>query len=84
VRASFVRCFASILYTYRRYLIPAVGDRKKSGMHYQFKMDEFMKNQPGENVQYLTTLQQTQGMSSLTVDSMVTDQSSFQRIYSRT
>jgi hypothetical protein len=62
VRASFVRCFASILYTYRRYLVPATGDRKKSGMHYQFKMEEFMKNQPGENVPYLTTLQQTQGM----------------------
>ena len=44
-------------------MIPASGDRKKSGMHYQFKMDEFMKNQPGENVQYLTALQQTQGMS---------------------
>jgi hypothetical protein len=65
VRASFVRCFASILYTYRRYMVPATGDRKKSGMHYQFKMDEFMKNQPGENVQYLTALQQTQGMSPL-------------------
>jgi hypothetical protein len=63
VRASFVRCFASILYTYRRYMVPATGDRKKSGMHYQFKMDEFMKNQPGENVQYLTALQQTQAFN---------------------
>ncbi|KAF9693458.1 hypothetical protein EKO04_008504 [Ascochyta lentis] len=63
VRASFVRCFASLLYTYRRYLVPATGDRKKSGMHYQFKMDEFMKNQPAENVQYLTTLQQTQAFN---------------------
>jgi hypothetical protein len=34
-------------------------------MVYQFKMDEFMKNQPSENVQYLATLQQTQGMSRL-------------------
>jgi hypothetical protein len=31
-------------------------------MVYQFKMDEFMKSQPTENVQYLTTLQQTQGL----------------------
>jgi hypothetical protein len=44
-------------------MIPATGERKKSGMVYHFKMDEFMKSQPAENVQYLTTLQQTQGLS---------------------
>jgi hypothetical protein len=44
-------------------MIPATGDRKKAGMVYQFKMDEFMKSQPSENVQYLATLQQTQGLS---------------------
>ncbi|KAH7094763.1 AEX-3 domain-containing protein [Paraphoma chrysanthemicola] len=63
VRASFVRCFASLLYTYRRFLVPATGERKKAGMLYQFKMDEFMKSQPSENVQYLATLQQTQGFN---------------------
>jgi hypothetical protein len=60
VRASFVRCFASLLYTYRRFLVPATGERKKAGMLYQFKMEEFMKSQPNENVQYLAALQQTQ------------------------
>jgi hypothetical protein len=44
-------------------MIPATGERKKSGMLYHFKMEEFMKSQPAENVQYLTTLQQTQGLS---------------------
>ncbi|KAL6703210.1 hypothetical protein ACN47E_010072 [Coniothyrium glycines] len=63
VRASFVRCFASLLYTYRRYLVAATGDRKKSGMLYTFKMDEFVKSLPGENVQYITTLQQTQAFN---------------------
>ncbi|KAL7776751.1 hypothetical protein CFE70_007170 [Pyrenophora teres f. teres 0-1] len=63
VRASFVRCFASLFYTYRRYLIPATGDRKKSGMIYQFKMDDFVKSLPPENVQYITTLQQTQAFN---------------------
>ncbi|CAN9317854.1 unnamed protein product [Alternaria alternata] len=63
VRASFVRCFASLFYTYRRYLIPATGERKKSGMTYQFKMDEFVKSLPAENVQYITTLQQTQAFN---------------------
>jgi hypothetical protein len=44
-------------------MVPATGERKKAGMMYQFKMEEFMKSQPTENVQYLATLQQTQGMS---------------------
>lgn len=30
-------------------------------MTYQFKMDEFVKSLPAENVQYIETLQQTQG-----------------------
>ncbi|KAF2848948.1 DENN-domain-containing protein [Plenodomus tracheiphilus IPT5] len=63
VRASFVRCFASLLYTYRRYLVPATGERKKSGMLYQFKMDEFVKSLPGENMAYITSLQQTQAFN---------------------
>lgn len=63
VRASFVRCFASLLYTYRRYLVPATGERKKSGMLYQFKMDEFVKSLPSENVAYITSLQQTQAFN---------------------
>lgn len=63
VRASFVRCFASLLYTYRRYLVPASGEQKKAGLIYHFKMDEFIKNQPGENVEYLQTLQQTQAFN---------------------
>ncbi|KAF2872680.1 dDENN domain-containing protein [Massariosphaeria phaeospora] len=63
VRASFVRCFASLLYTYRRYLVGATGDQKKSGLLYHFKMDEFMKSMPHENVQYMNMLQQTQGFN---------------------
>lgn len=63
VRASFVRCFASLLYTYRRYLIPATGDRKKAGMLYQFKMDEFVKSLPSENVPFITSLQETQAFN---------------------
>jgi hypothetical protein len=64
VRASFVRCFASLLYTYRRFLVPATGDQKKSGLIYQFKMEEFMKSMPHENIQYMQVLQQTQGIFS--------------------
>ncbi|KAK7179179.1 hypothetical protein DPSP01_012080 [Paraphaeosphaeria sporulosa] len=63
VRASFVRCFASLLYTYRRYMGPASSDQKKSGLLYHFKMEEFVKSLPHENVQYIQMLQQTQGFN---------------------
>jgi hypothetical protein len=66
-------------------MVPATGDRKKAGMVYQFKMDEFMKSQPSENVQYLATLQQTQGLTShipYTSASLLTPKKRFQRIHS--
>ncbi|KAF2196154.1 dDENN domain-containing protein [Delitschia confertaspora ATCC 74209] len=63
VRAAFVRCFASLLYTYRRFLLPASGDKKKAGMIYNFKMDEFLKSMPLENSEYMAMLQQTQGFN---------------------
>lgn len=31
-------------------------------MIYQFKMDDFMKSMPHENAQYMSVLQQTQGL----------------------
>ena len=64
VRAAFVRCFASLFYTYRRFLHPASGDRKKAGLIYHFNMDGFLKSMPHENAEYMQMLQQTQGWSS--------------------
>lgn len=61
VRAAFVRCFASLFYTYRKYLQPATGDQKKAGMIYRFNMDGFLRSLPHENADYMHVLQQTQG-----------------------
>lgn len=61
VRAAFVRCFASLFYTYKKFLMPASGDKKKSGMYYNFNMDAFMKSLPSEHAEYIVVLQQTQG-----------------------
>jgi hypothetical protein len=63
VRVAFVRCFASLLYTYRRYLHPATGDQKKSGLIYRFNMDGFLGSMPRENAEYMSMLHQTQGES---------------------
>lgn len=63
VRAAFVRCFASLFYTYRRFLQPATGERQRSGLHYSFAMDAFIKSVPGENTEFLRKLQQTQAFN---------------------
>ncbi|PLN78585.1 dDENN domain protein [Aspergillus taichungensis] len=64
VRAAFVRCFASLFYTYKKFLQPASGDKRKAGLTYSFNMEAFMKGLPGEHAEYIAILQQTQGMSS--------------------
>ena len=65
VRAAFARCFASLFYTYRKYLVAPTSDQRKSGMLYRFSMDGFLRSLPHENADYMNVLQQTQGMISL-------------------
>ena len=57
IRAAFVRCFASLFYTYRKFLQPATGDQKKAGKLYRFNMDGFLKSIPHENVGYMQMMQ---------------------------
>lgn len=61
IRAAFVRCFASLFYTYKKFLRPASGDKKKAGLTYSFDMDAFLKSLPNEHAEYISVLQQTQG-----------------------
>ncbi|KAJ5787313.1 hypothetical protein N7457_002303 [Penicillium paradoxum] len=68
IRAAFVRCFASLFYTYKKFLVPASGDKKKSGMYYNFNMDAFMKSLPSEHAEYIVVLQQTQGFNEFISD----------------
>lgn len=63
VRAAFVRSFASLFYTYRKYMLPASGERRKVGMLYHFNMDAFLKSVPSENAAYVHMLRETQGLS---------------------
>ncbi|KAL2868466.1 dDENN domain protein [Aspergillus lucknowensis] len=68
VRAAFVRCFASLLYTYKKFLQPASGDKKKAGLTYSFNMDAFFKSLPGEHAEYIGVLQHTQGFNEFISD----------------
>lgn len=58
-----MRCFASLLYTYRRFLTNASGDRRKAGLAYQFNADGFIKSVPGEHSEYLSMLRETQAFN---------------------
>lgn len=61
IRAAFVRCFASLLYTYRKFLKPSPGPQKKNGQLFAFDSNGFIKSLPKENAEYVQMLQQTQG-----------------------
>ncbi|KAL8733360.1 MAG: hypothetical protein Q9166_002184 [cf. Caloplaca sp. 2 TL-2023] len=63
IRAAFVRCFASLFYTYRKFLQPATGDQKKAGMLFHFNMNGFLRSLPHEAADYMGVLQQTQAFN---------------------
>lgn len=61
IMAAFIRCFASLLYSYRRHLGPASATARKDGLLYSFKMDDFLRGAPADQTDFLTTLSDTQG-----------------------
>jgi hypothetical protein len=61
VRAAFARCFASLFYTYRKYMQAPTAEQRKNGMIYRFNMGEFLRSLPHEHADYINVLQQTQG-----------------------
>ncbi|KAF2863993.1 DENN-domain-containing protein [Piedraia hortae CBS 480.64] len=63
IRAAFVRCFASLFYTYRKYMHPATGERRKAGLIYHFHMDQFLRSVPHGDSEYMHMLRQTQAFN---------------------
>jgi hypothetical protein len=61
VRAAFVRCFANLFYTYRKYMGRPNKEQKNSGQLYAFDMEGFLRSLPLEQNEYVTMLKQTQG-----------------------
>lgn len=61
VRSAFVRCQASILYTYRKHMGRPSKQQKGSGQLFAFDMDGFIKNLPYDQQEYATMLRETQG-----------------------
>jgi hypothetical protein len=63
VRAAFVRCQASLLYTYRKHLGRPTKQQKSNGQLYAFDMDGFIRSLPHESQEYATMLRDTQGFN---------------------
>ncbi|KKF93493.1 DENN domain-containing protein [Ceratocystis platani] len=61
IRAAFVRCFASLLYTYRKYMGRPSKDQRNHGQLYAFDLDGFIKSLPFEQQEYVVMLRGTQG-----------------------
>ncbi|KAF4979532.1 hypothetical protein FZEAL_4300 [Fusarium zealandicum] len=60
VRAAFVRCLASLLYTHRKYLGRPSKQQKSNGQLYAFDMDGFMKSLPHDQHDYAAMMRETQ------------------------
>lgn len=61
IRAAFVRCFANLFYTYRKYMGRPTKEQKNSGQLYGFDMEGFLRSLPHEQQAYISMLKQTQG-----------------------
>jgi dDENN domain len=64
IRAAFLRCFASLLYKYRKHLEP-ISRRQDSqdGRLYKFKLHNFLKGASREIYPYLEMLSETQAFN---------------------
>ncbi|KAK2600161.1 hypothetical protein QQS21_005106 [Conoideocrella luteorostrata] len=63
VRAAFVRCLASLLYTYRKHLGRPTKQQKSNGQFYAFDMDGFIKSLPYDQQEYATMMRDTQAFN---------------------
>ncbi|KAK4119997.1 DENN-domain-containing protein [Parathielavia appendiculata] len=63
VRAAFVRCLASLLYTYRKHLGRPTREQKSHGQLYAFDMDGFIRSLPYDQQEYAVMMRETQAFN---------------------
>ena len=63
IMAAFVRTFASLFYTYRRFMIPSTHAQKSTGQQFNFNMEAFVGSLLTEHGSYITTLRETQAFN---------------------
>ncbi|KAB5585356.1 DENN domain-containing protein [Coniochaeta sp. 2T2.1] len=60
VRAAFVRCLASLMYTYRKHLGRPTKEQKANGQLYAFDMGGYIRGLPYDQQDYATIMKETQ------------------------
>lgn len=72
IRAAFVRCLASVLYTYRRFMQPTPqGSAHKKNANpalYRFDREGFVRSLSADHAEYMEVMQQTQAWNEFIMD----------------
>ena len=63
IRAAFARCFASLFFTYRKYLRTPTSQQKQNGLSYKFNMDDYIRSLPQDMAEYTALLRDTQAFN---------------------
>jgi len=70
IRAAFLRCFAALLFNYRKYLEP-VQRKQSDGKLYDFNFAGFIRTAPRDTVPYLEMLSETQAFNEFIMERCV-------------
>ena len=70
IRAAFLRCFAALLFNYRKYLEP-VQRKQSDGKLYDFNFSGFIRTAPRDTVPYLEMLSETQAFNEFIMERCV-------------
>lgn len=77
IRAAFVRCFASLFYTYRKFLNKEGKSNKNSNeLLYKFNMEGFIRSLPSDQQAYIDMLRHTQAFNEFIHEREVTPSTS--------
>ena len=75
IRAAFARCFASLFFTYRKYLRAPNSQQKKSGLSFKFSMDDYIRSLPQDIAEYTALLRDTQAFNEFVSEREMTNPS---------
>lgn len=60
IRAAFARLFTSLLYNYRRFMLPADAAQRKAGLREKFGVDAWTRSLPPDHAEYMMFFKDTQ------------------------
>ena len=73
IRAAFLRCFATLLYNYRKHMSPALRAQANGsgGKLFEFNLQAFLRSSSRETSQYLEMLSETQAFNEFILERCV-------------